>query len=196
MKPTKIRADSSGTGLATDQGFASLNHLFRSGGLPEPPLDGRYCGELVALDIAPGLTQLFRGIARLWMPWRGKVFDSSRQLGDNILTRDSYLLARLFNPLYRSFHKDTAATYRAFAFRTYAASGLSDPDRRVLRIDYNIRENPALTVRRVVDELVQLDDRLYLGKAHVRWWWGAWQTVAYFSLASKRESVSAPPPSR
>jgi len=30
--------------------------------------------------------------------------------------------------------------------------------------------------------LVQIDDNLYLGKAHVRWWWGKWQTVAYFTL--------------
>ena len=35
----------------------------------------------------------------------------------------------------------------------------------------------------VLDELVQVSDAFYLGKAHVKWWWGKWQTVAYFTLA-------------
>ena len=66
-------------------------------------------------------------------------------------------------------------------FSSYEAM-LADPDRSVLKIDYDLEENPSLTVRRVLDELVQIDDNLYLGKAHVRWWWNRWQTVAYFSL--------------
>ena len=164
------------------QGFAALNDLFRAGTVPEPSLKGRYAGELIALDLAPGLTQFFQWLANAWMPWRGKTFDLSQQRGDNIFTKDSYLLVRLFNPLYRGFTADSAKTYRGFAFRTYTAPGLFDADRMVLKIDYNLKENPALTVRRVLDELVQLDDGLYLGKAHVHWWWSGWQTVAYFSL--------------
>lgn len=159
-------------------GLAALNALFRTGTLPAPPLEGRYCGEMIAIDLA-----LFQWLANLWMPWRGKVFEFSRQRGDNIFTKDSYLLARGFNPLYRGFRSDSSATYRAFSFRTYAGPGLFDRDRTVLKINYNLRENPPLTVRRVLDELVQLEDGVYLGKAHVRWWWGRWQTVAYFSLA-------------
>lgn len=168
------------------QGLAALNTLFRSGKLPEPPPDGRYHGEFVLLDLAPGLTQIFEGLARLWMPWQGKTFDPSRQRGENILTKDSYFLAMLFNPLYRGFTPDGPKTYRAFAFRTYAAPGLFDADRAVMKIDYNMRENPALTIRRVLDELVELDNNLYLGKAHVHWWWGPWQTVAYFALSQPK----------
>jgi hypothetical protein len=164
------------------RGFAALNDLFRAGTVPEPPPNGRHAGELIALDIAPGLTQFFQGLFHLWMPWRGKTFDASRQRGENIFTKDSYLLARLFNPLYRGFVDDGPKTYRGFAFRTYTAPGLFDTDRTVLKIDYNLKENPAPTVRRVLDELVELDESLYLGKAHVHWWWGGWQTVAYFSL--------------
>jgi hypothetical protein len=140
---------------------------------------------LIALDIAPGLTQFFQWLTSQWLPWNGKTFEPTQQRGDNIFTKDSYPLARLFNPLYRGFVNDSPQTYRGFAFRTYTAPGLLDTDRTVLKIDYNLQENPALTVRRVLDELVQLDDDLYLGKAHVRWWWqpaGRWQTVAYFSL--------------
>jgi len=170
-----------------EQGFAALNDLFRSGNLPDPVPDGRYQGDLVALDLAPGLTQFFQWLAHSWMPWQGKTFDASHQRGDNIFTKDSYFLARLFNPLYRGFFADSPETYRGFAFRTYAAPGLFDQDRTVLKIDYDLKENPALTVRRVLDELVWLDEGLYLGKAHVRWWWrptDSWQTVAYFSLTA------------
>lgn len=167
------------------QGWAAFNTLFRSGTVPRPSLHGRYAGQFNVLDIAPGFTQLFQWLANRWMPWRGKTFDPAEERGENILTKDSYLLARLFNPFYRGFVPDGADTYRAFAFRTYIAPGLFDSDRMVLKIDYNLKENPALTVRRVVDELVQLTDDLYLGKAHVHWWWspkGGWQTVAFFTL--------------
>ena len=171
------------------QGIGALNMLFRNGSVPEPAINGRYRGELIVLDLAPGLTQLFQSITTAWMPWLGKTFSAFQQRGDNIFTRDSYLLARIFNPFYRGFIDDLPGTYRCFSFRTYIASGLMDADRSVLKIDYDLKENPALTVRRILDELVQIDDNLYLGKAHVRWWWGGWQTVAYFTLT--RENVPA-----
>jgi hypothetical protein len=164
------------------QGLATLNTLFRSGRAPEPFLNGRYAGELLALDVAPGLTQFYEWLTSRWMPWLGKSFNSAQQTGENIFTKDSYLLARFFNPFYHDFVADGPKTYRGFAFRTYAAPGLADPDRTVLKIDYDRDDNPSLTVRRVLDELVQLDEQLYLGKAHVRWWSGGWQIVAYFSL--------------
>ena len=173
------------------EGLDGLNKVFRNGRPPELPLSGRYQGELVALDLMPGLTELFQSLARSWMPWRGKTFDASHKDGDNIFTQDSYPLARIFNPFYRGFIADQPGTYRGFAFRTYTASGLMDADCTVLKIDYDLKENPALTVRRVLDELVQIDDNLYLGKAHVRWWWrpaDEWQTVAYFTL---RRDVAA-----
>jgi hypothetical protein len=124
------------------------------------------------------------------MPWLGKTFNSAQQSGDNIFMQDSYLLARFFNPFYHDFVADGAETYRGFAFRTYLAPGLADPDRMVLKIDYNLDSNPSLTIRRVLDELVQLDEHLYLGKAHVHWWSGGWQMVAYFSLTSEVATAS------
>lgn len=163
--------------------WATLNALFRAGTPPASPLNGRYAGELVMLDIAPGLTQLVNAIIAVWLPWKGKVFNAAQASGDNLFTRDSLFLARLFNPFYRGFIHDGAQTYRAFAFRTYIAPGLEDPDRQVLKIDYDLAANPALTLRRVLDELVQIGPNTYLGKAHVCWWWGAWQCVAYFALS-------------
>jgi hypothetical protein len=178
----ELEAAESLVGQDRRRGLEALNDLFRSGALPETSLDGRYRGKLVALDIAPGFTQLFNGITASWMPWLGKTFDSAKQTGENIFTRDSYALARFFNPFYRGFTLEGIDTYRGFAFRTYTAPGLMDPDRGVLKIDYDLDENPSLTVRRVLDELVQVDRDTYLGKAHLRWWWGGWQTVAFFVL--------------
>lgn len=167
------------------QGWAALNNLFRSGTEPSPLPSGRYVGKFVAIDIAPGLTQAAELLARLWMPWLGKTFNPANQVGYNILTQASYPLARFLVPLYRGYVPDQKGSYQAFAFRTYMAPGLTDPDRIVLKIDYNLKENPPLTVRRVLDELVQLANNLYLGKAHVHWEWRrgrSWQTVAYFTL--------------
>jgi hypothetical protein len=42
-----------------------------------------------------------------------------------------------------------------------------------------------LSLRRILDELVELEDGFYLGKAHLKWWWGKWQLVAYFSLTNR-----------
>jgi hypothetical protein len=167
------------------RGFAALNEIFRAGSAPNPPIDGGYAGKLVALDVAPGLNQFAEMITSRWLPWKGKFFDAAQASGDNIFTRDSFLLAHIFWPLYRGYQDESAERYRAFPFRTRLAPGLTDPDRQVLKLDYNLEVNPSLSVRRVLDELVQVDSAYYLGKAHLKWWWGRWQLVAYFSLTKK-----------
>jgi hypothetical protein len=171
-------------------GLAALDDLFTCGVVPQPPLNGRLRGELVALDIAPGLTQLAQGIANRWLAWKGKRFDRKLECGDNIFTRDSLFLAHIFWPLYRGYVDDGGETYRAFTFRTYSGPGLVNPGTQVLKIDYDLPVNPSVTIRRILDELVQLADGYYLGKAHVHWWWGRWQMVAYFSLTADRRRPS------
>ena len=117
------------------------------------------------------------------MPWKGKTFDAAGARGDNIFTRDSLFAAHVYWPLYRGYIDDGPQTYRAFMFHTDVAPGRVDPDREVLRLDYDVKGNPRLSVRRVVDELVQVAAGLYLGKAHLKWWWGTWRVVAYFTLS-------------
>ncbi len=163
-------------------GMAALDQLFRQGVAPSHALNGRYRGSLLALDIAPGLTPFTEAITARWLPWLGKTFDAETQSGDNIFTRDSLKLAHIYWPGYSAYQDDGPETYRAFRFRTTIAPGLADPDRQVLKIDYDLPENPAATIRHVLDELVQIDDILYLGKAHLRWWRGRWQLVAFFAL--------------
>ncbi len=164
------------------RGWAALDEIFRAGTPPRNPLKGKYAGELIALDLKPGLTQFFDLIASIWLPWQGKSFDPAHACGDNIFTRDSLPLARIFFPRHHEFTNDGPKTYRAFDFRTTLGAGRQDPDRQVLKLDYDLEGNPPLSVRRVLDELVEIANGYYLGKAHVRWWWGRWQMVAFFAL--------------
>ncbi len=164
------------------RGLASLNTLFREGEPPNPPLDGRTTGQVVAVDIAPIVTPLTAGLLARWMPWQGKTFNAANSTGDNIFLRSSMPVARVLFPFYRDYIDDGAQTFRAFTFRTYIAAGQQDPDRQVFKIDYDSPANPPFTIRRILDELVQITDNYYLGKAHVRWWWGTWQLVVYFAL--------------
>lgn len=165
------------------RGYAALNEIFRAGVAPDPALNGPYRGELVALDIAPGINQFVETMTALWFPWRGKFFDAAHSNGDNISTSDSLTLAHVFWPLYRGYKENGADTYRAFTFQTRIAPGFVDPDRQVLKLDYDLADNPSLSIRRVLDELVQIQPGFYLGKAHLHWLWGAWQLVAFLSLA-------------
>jgi len=164
------------------QGLKALNDLFQSGTIPTPALNGSYSGKLIALDVAPGLSQLVQGLLSAWMPWKGKTFNAANNQGDNVFQCSSWLLAHVLWPFYRGYQDDTPQTYRAFTFHTYIAPGKDDPDRQVLKIDYDVPGNPSASIRRVLDELVQVQDGYYLGKAHLKWWWGKWQMVAYFSL--------------
>src|SRR5262245_10961316 len=83
------------------QGLKALNDIFRAGTGPDPPLDGRYQGDVVAIDIAPGLTQLIEMITAVWMPWQGKTLDPAKSEGANIFSRGSLILARIIWPFYR-----------------------------------------------------------------------------------------------
>lgn len=170
------------TGLIAGGDQEQLNRLFRQGRPPDPPLDGVYAGRVLALDLAPGLTALAAWLMERWMPWRGKTFDAARARGDNVLHHDAWTLTRLCAPGYRLFTPYGARHFRAFPFRTSLGPGREDPDRQVLRIDYDLPVNPRWSVRRVRDEVTQIAAELYLGKAHLRWWRGRWRRVGFFLL--------------
>ena len=161
-------------------GLDALNALFRGGAVPNPPLDGPYDGQLVALDIAPGVSELAEWKASFLMPWKGKFLIKAESRGDNIFAQNWRFL--LTHPFYRGARDYGPDRFRAFIFDTSIAPGKVDPDRQVFRIDYNRPDNPALTIRRIVDELVQLRPGVYLGKVHFNWWWATWQMIGYFAL--------------
>jgi hypothetical protein len=79
----------------------------------------------------------------------------------------------------------------AFDFRTYLAPGISDPDRVVLKIDYDLDLNPRFLIRSILDELVMVGPQTYLGKVHMRRG-RTWKLMGYFALRSSRPAQSQP----
>ena len=182
----KIRAAQDLMQTDRPQGLAALNQAFREGAPPDPPLDGAYAGELVAL-VDLGITlPLARTLLAMWLPWRGKYLSSATSSGDNILRQRYRWLFRLLFPFYKGIIESGDNTFRALKFKTSIQPGLVDSDRQVLNINYDSPDNPALTVRPIIDELVQIEPGIYLGKIHFRWWWGSSQMIGYFSLRSKK----------
>jgi len=163
-------------------GLAALGALFRAGTVPSPPPDGPYHGELVALDIAPIVTQLVEWLTSFLMPWKGKFLIAAESRGDNIFSAKWRTVLGLMFPFYQGNRDYGNDAFRAFVFDTSIAQGKVDTDRQVFRIDYDRPDNPAQSIRRIVDEIVEVRDGVYLGKVHFRWWWGTWQMIGYFAL--------------
>jgi hypothetical protein len=159
-----------------------LQGVFEKGKAPSAGPEGRYRGRLLALRILPGLTQTVRLVTRLYMPWRGKAFDPASATGYNIFSRSALLPSRFLWPLYRRYRDDVAGSFRSFYFNTWRGPGLMDPEVEVLKIEYAGMGNPRLTISRVLDEVVETEEGRLLGKAHLKWWTGDWQTVVFFGL--------------
>jgi hypothetical protein len=164
------------------EGLDALNRLFRTGKVPDPPPDGPYKGQLIAVDIAPLVTQLVEWLTSFMMPWKGKFLVAAERRGDNIFAQSWRAAFALLFPFYRGNRDYASDRFRAFVFETSVAPGKVDVDRRVFRIDYDRPDNPGLTIRRIVDEVVEVRDGVYLGKIHFKWWWGTWQMIGYFAL--------------
>lgn len=77
-------------------------------------------------------------------PWQGKIFDSSSSSGTNKISG-----------------KDL------FPFKTSKAQGLVDKNLTVLKIDYNLPQNP-FYLRILEDDLVQNAPWLYTGKVFIK----------------------------
>ncbi len=163
------------------RGLDQLNTMFRDGAFPHAPLNGATNGQMIAADVAPLLTPPFARLITSTKPWLGKVFDADTASGENLLTPAFVSVARVLFPAYRGFRPAGEHAFTGFSFRTYPGDGLQDPDRRVLKIDYDSPDNPP-AMRRILDELVQLDDNYYLGKAHVRLSLTKWHLLFYFAL--------------
>ena len=156
-----------------------LAGLFSRSSAPEPLLDGRYVGDLLALTIAPGLDGALESAFRRTRPWLGKRFDADAGTGENVLDRSVWSLGRLLTPArYRSWWPEDAQTYRALPFVTSTGPSILDPAVNVLRIDYDLEQNLP-RVRRILDELVEVEPGLYLGQAiwrrrngrRLAWFW-------------------------
>ncbi|MDP8927901.1 MAG: hypothetical protein M3O70_04795 [Actinomycetota bacterium] len=168
--------------LTTDRATAAarLHACFCAGEAPEA-LDGRTSGQFLTTTLGAGVDQLFQPLARIWMPWKGKIFDATGASGWNWFADSARGVVRLFFPNYEGVSDDHAGTFTAFRFRTTPARSQLLADVEVLRIDYDLPENPSWPVRQIVDELVRIGDGTYLGQALLRRGKG-WVRVGWFAL--------------
>lgn len=159
-----------------------LNDLFRSARAPEPPPDGFLAGSLIATTIARPVDSFVGWLKDLYMPWLGKSFDATQQQGSNVLKSSARsqmkLLSRNHEP-----RPTPEGTLEAFPFKTRVAPGALDPNVDVLKIDYDFEANPSFIIRHILDELVQIDAGLYLGKVIYRRR-NAASAMGFFSLSS------------
>jgi hypothetical protein len=160
----------------------ALDDLFRSGSAPDPQPDGPLQGELLTLTVARPVDAAVRGIASLYMPWLGKSFDRDAQTGINLLKPSARTPTKVLWPSYQAV-REMSDRLEVFPFRTRIDTGAVDPALHVLKIDYDFSENPDFIIRRILDELVQIDEGLYLGKILFRTK-KAWHPIGFFSLRS------------
>ena len=170
----RIQRDRSGA-------LSELGELFRAGA-PSSGIDGETEGTLVGFTLTPALDRTTAALTASWLPWAGKRFDSAAARGDNLLLRSARWPSKLLWPRYRM--RDAGRRLAAFNFETRVEPGALDTDRDVLVIDYEVvDDNPALMIKRIRDELVEIVPGAHLGKMLWRHGQGERHTLlAYFAL--------------
>jgi hypothetical protein len=168
--------------LMRAQALSELDELFRSGRPPEPQPRGFLPGELLTMSVTRPTDAFVRRLTALYMPWLGKSFDPDSQRGINVLRPSARSQMKV---LWRSYEprRNEDGNLEAFPFNTRIGPGRLDPQVDVLKIDYDFDANPDFLIRHILDELVQIDDDLYLGKILYRWR-DAWHAIGFFSLSS------------
>lgn len=151
---------------------------FARGQVPQPKLDGFY----------PGISHIAFGLP---VPWLGKRFTLTPEGGTNIFSDLGGTLARVLTPRYKHFVHESDGTVSGYNFKILTGAGLRDPQVQVLKLDYNLPENPGL-IRIIYDELVQVDPGRYLGKVYVQLLPGWFLFVGFFELKA-RQKVSVEP---
>jgi hypothetical protein len=162
--------------------IAELNELFAGGRVPDPVPDGLLRGRALSSTISPFFDAAGRRLAALYMPWLGKRFDAAAGAGINLLAASALKPMKMMWPSYEPTQV-YADRVEAFPFTIRVDNGAVDPDARVLKIDYDSSANPRFIIRRVLDELVEVDTSLYLGKVLYRFG-NRWHPIGWFTLES------------
>lgn len=162
--------------------LTELDELFRSGRAPDPRPDGFLPGRLLTMSLTRPTDAFVRWVTGHYMPWLGKSFDAESNEGINILKAGARSQLKV---LFRNYepHRNDRGDLEAFPFRTRIAPGALDPNVEVLKIDYDFEANPDFVIRRILDELVQIEEGLYLGKILYRTR-DSWHSIGFFSLRS------------
>jgi hypothetical protein len=163
--------------------LADLEACFRDAQTPER-IEGTT--RVVTTTLGWGVDAIVGGLARLWRPWQGKSFDPEVKEGRNLFSSSLRSVLRLLWPSYELERSEGPARFSAFPFTTWEGTSAFTPGGAdVLKIDYEHPQSPWL-VRDVLDELVQIDEELFLGQALLRVR-GRLHRVAWFELRSAAE---------
>lgn len=122
-------------------------------------------------------------------PWLGKFFDREQQLGHNIFTPLGARILKFASPFYRQFSRNEDGNTRAYYFKTWVGKGKKDRALDVLKLDYDMPENP-LFIRIILDEVVEITPQQYLGKIHVKLLPGFWISIGYFALTPQPQEAT------
>jgi len=153
---------------------AQLNGLFRGASAPHPLPEGFLRGRILTAVVDPYGT-FIGGVCRFWL---GKRFRGGA--GMNVVTPGARPLLRTLaysQPLERA----ADGNLEGFPFAVRVDKGWADPDIEVVALDYGVESNPSPLLRRLRDELVHVEDGLYLGKILYRVE-EAYRPVGFFSL--------------
>ncbi|HEV8563691.1 MAG TPA: hypothetical protein VGR41_02125 [Actinomycetota bacterium] len=163
--------------------LAELDECFRRGSTPSG-LSGSLEGRLVTTTLGYGLDAITMGLARVWMPWKGKTFEPDRKEGWNLFSPEFRWLMRVLWPSYDDVGSAGPGRLSAFRFTTWEGPGALHPDLTTFKIDYDHEGSPRFLIRPILDELMEIEPGLYLGQALLRWR-GALRRVAWFSLSGR-----------
>jgi len=160
--------------------FDELNSLFASGAAPNG-LDGPTDGMLVVPSMGPVRTPFVKVMSRFYMPWLGKRFFAGEARGDNRFVPSVRFPAKLLWPHYAT--RTNGAERTAFDFVTRTEAGGHDPDTQVLVIDYApVESNPNRLIRRIRDEIVEVETGVFLGKILYRENHAEYSNLGFFAL--------------
>ena len=166
--------------------LADLDALFHAG-VPSRGISGPTEGALVGFTLQRHFDRAVAALATLWLPWAGKRFNARGNRGENLILKSARVPARLLWPRYRLREAGTALT--GFDFLTRVDPSAVDDTHDVLVIDYApVNANPALLIKRIRDELVEIVPGAHLGKMLLRTGSGSTarhHLLAYFALKSR-----------
>lgn len=141
---------------------------FVKGAAPAEAPDGFYRGSAYLLGSRP-------------VPWLGKSFESANARGFNIFTPKGASLLKILTPFYKLFRLNADGNTDAYYFKTGIGPGLKDKAIDVFKLDYDSPENPFL-IRIILDEMVEIAPREFLGKVHMKVFPGYYATIGFFGL--------------
>jgi hypothetical protein len=157
---------------------ATFKDSFARGQVPNPQLNGFYKGTSHILFGMP-------------LPWLGKRFSVSPEGGLNVFSAAGGRVLHVFTPRYKHFTTQRDGTVLAYSFTSSVGASVRDAQKQVLRLDYNVPENPGLA-RIFYNELVEIDPGRFLGQEFVQALPGWFLRLGFFELKETAQTESLP----